>query len=72
MTSEEFVYAATVNLFGSDIQPPEIEELLHHLHELHQPALPVTHPLTSVRQQPTAGEGLPDGAPPESAWDRFR
>ncbi|MFG2526139.1 hypothetical protein [Streptomyces sp. NPDC048527] len=47
MTSEEFVYADTVNLFGSDIQPPEIDALLLHLHFLPETApagtaLPVT------------------------------
>lgn len=56
MTSEEFVYAATANLFGSDIQPPEIEELLHHLHDLHRPEPLAGHRLMPVREQRPAGQ----------------
>ena len=33
MTRDEFVYADTLNLLGSDVQPPEFETLLEGLHQ---------------------------------------
>ncbi|MER7000921.1 hypothetical protein [Streptomyces sp. NPDC000410] len=54
MTSEEFVYADTANLFGSDVQPPEIEALLRRLHALHHPASAVRPLSLPDLQQPTA------------------
>lgn len=35
MTAEDAVYAAWLNLLGSDIpEPPEVEDGLHRLHDL--------------------------------------
>lgn len=35
MTAEDAVYAAWLNLLGSDVpEPPAVEDGLHHLHDL--------------------------------------
>jgi hypothetical protein len=48
MTRQEFVHAETLNLFGSDIQPPEFEAMLSG-----------PHPQRSMVTTATLEEGFP-------------